>query len=660
MPVTRFEVTLRRPLAGGTRFGDVGAYEEIVGSLHFALDPLHAANTRITDLDLAPRNASGRVELISDLSILAPVARGKGNRRVLLDVVNRGNRVALPRFNRATRPVFGPDSNPNPPIDVGDGFLMRHGYTVVSCGWQKDTPGYPGLIRLYGPDAVGPAGKPITGRIYAQLQAPERVDHFLLSDRAHQPCPAADLEEPHAMMTVRDQPDGEPIPISRDRWRFARVEAGKAVPDRDYVHLDGGFEKGRLYQVTYTTCGTRILGMGFAALRDCASWLKHGDEATGNPSHGAIDYALAYGQSQTGRLLRTYLYQDMNLDESGREALDGLIVNVAGGMRGEFNQRFGQASKDRNNVLAQLFPFSDTEQTDPETGDTAALLGRMSRRGGTTKVFFTNTSAEYWRGDASLLHTDPDGGRDVEHGANVRIYHFTGTEHGVGTWPPTNVQPNSGERARNMLSTINYEPLLRAVLINLDRWVTAGVEPPPSRHPRIDDGTATTPEKLTPVFEPIPGSHFPRYVARPRRQDFGLADEVEQTLTLPPRPGKSFGSLVSAVDSDGNEVAGVRLPEIAVPLAAHTGWNLRHPDIGGENQLLVFAGATLPFPKDRAQRKAWGDPRASIEERYASRDGYLRQVRQAADALVSLRYMLDQDVEPVVERAATMWDYFTR
>jgi len=658
MPVTGFDVALRRPLAGGQRFGDGGEYEEIKGRLSFSLDPLHAANERITDLVSAPRGSDGRVEFTSDVSIVAPVDRSRGNGRVIVGVVNRGNRIVVPHFNHATRPVIGPDTDPNPPIDVGDGFLMRHGYTVVSCGWQKDAPDYPGLIRLYGPDAVQPDGQPFVGRVYMQLQTPVPVQHLKLSDRDHTAYPAVDLEEADALLVVRDQPDGEATPIPRGQWRFARVEGGSAVPDPDYVHLEGGFEKGRLYQIVYTTRGARILGLGFAAIRDCASWMKHGGESIGNPSTGTIERAYAYGMSQTGRFMRTYLYQDMNLDEQGGEALDGVIANVAGGMRGEFNQRFGQASKDRYNMLAQLFPFSDARQTDPETGAADALLGRMNARGSDAKVFFTNTSAEYHRGDAALIHTDPAGDRDVEHGPGVRVYHFAGTEHGMGTWPPVDTVATTGDRAQSLLSVINYGRLLRAALVNLDRWVSEGTEPPDSRHARIDDGTAVPPETLGDTFRRIPGAHFPPHHARARRLDFGLVGDVEQTLTLPPRDGKAFPSLVSDVDADGNEVAGIRLPEITAPLAAHTGWTLRHPDIGGEEQLLMFGGGTLPFAANFAMREMSGDRRPSIQERYGSRDEYLARIREAAQALVGERYMLDEDVDLSLHRAAAMWDLF--
>ncbi|HTO10645.1 MAG TPA: alpha/beta hydrolase domain-containing protein [Candidatus Binatia bacterium] len=660
MPVTHFDLALRRPLAQGRPFGDVGPYEELKGRLRFAVDPTHPSNTRITDVGLAPRNREGRVEFAADVSILAPVDPARGSGRVILDVVNRGNTVTVPNFNHATRPVFGAGADPNPAIDVGDGFLMRRGWIVVSCGWQCDVPEIGGLFRLHAPPAME-NGRPVQGRIYVNLQAPEPVPHFLLSDRGHLAHPAADLGERDAVLLVRDQLDGPPQTIPRARWRFARAVDGRVVDDPRHVWLEGGFEKGRLYQVAYTAIGAPVLGLSFAALRDCVAWLKH--EPT-SPAAGHARWAYAYGRSQTGRFLRTLVHFDLNVDEQGREALDGIIANVAGGMRGEFNQRFGQNSKDRPQMMAQVFPSTDTPTLDAGAGGvTGALHARLEARGSRLKVFYTNTSAEYHRGDASLVHTDPDGRRDVAHGPHTRVYHFTGTEHGVGIWPPTDTTPVAAdpsgwtERSQNVRNVINYSRLLRACLLNLDRWVTEGVEPPPSRHPRLDDGTAVPPEALAKTFDRIPGAHYPRHHARAGRRDFG-GDAEQRVLTrMPPLEGAPYGTRVSAVDDDGNEVAGIAVPEIRVPLAAYTGWSLRHPDIGGAEQLLYFAGATLPFAKTAAERVASGDPRPSIAERYASRADYLERVRKAALELVAARYLPEEDVELSVTFAARTWDW---
>jgi alpha/beta hydrolase family protein len=646
MTVTQFEIRLRRPLAGGAPFGDVGPYEELKGTLHFAIDPKHAANERIADVALAPRDHAGRVEFESDVSILLPVDRARASGRVMLDVVNRGNTVAVPNFNRATRPAFRPGSDPDPPVDPGDGFLMRRGYVVISCGWQIDLPEVPGLLGLRGPEALDGAGNRLKGRVYTQLQTPAPAAHLLLSDRGHRPYTAADLDERDAILTVRDQPDGDATTIARQRWSFARVDdGGTVVPDARYIRLDGGFEKGRLYQVTYTAVGAPLVGLGIAALRDSVAWLKHGTAREGNPAPGLARYAYAYGRSQTGRLLRTLVYHDLNVDEQGREALDGIIANVAGGLRGEFNQRFGQNSKDRPHMMDQVHSSTDGE-----------ITRRVAARGSKLRVFYTNSSAEYHRGDASLAHTDPDGARDIPSGPSSRIYHFAGTEHGLGVWPPTERRIAAAdpaeplEHSQNLRNTIDYAPLLRGCLVNLDRWVTAGVEPPPSRHPRLADRSAVPFEALHAMFDKIPGAHYPRHHARPCRLDFS---------TLPPRPGPACGSLVSAVDADGNETGGIALPEVAVALGTHTGWTLRHPEIGGEAQRLVFAGATIPFPRTRAERDASGDPRLSIAERYRSRDDYLERVRRAALALASERYILDEDIDLTVALAARAWDYWT-
>jgi hypothetical protein len=297
----------------------------------------------------------------------------------------------------------------------------------------------------------------------------------------------------------------------------------------------------------------------------------------------------------------------------GRRALDGIIANVAGAMLGEFNDRFGQNSKDRPDMMDHFLPF------------------QVEARGG-LKVFYTNTSFEYHRGDASLIHTDPAGARDVEHGPDVRVYHSRVPSTAPGIWPPADAQAVAAdprgwlERAQHVRGVVNYGRLLRAALVNLDRWVTEGVPPPPSRHPRVADGTAVDPAELAPAFARIPGARYPGHNVRARSQDFS---------TLPPRPGPAFGTRVSAVDDDGNERAGIPVPELSVPVATHTGWNLRHPDSGGSDQALYFAGATLPFARARVDREAAGDPRPAIAERHSREDYTARGARREPSATFS-------------------------
>ena len=440
MPATRFDITLRRPLAGGRAFGTIGPYEELKGRLHFTIDPTHATNRGITDVERAPRDAQGRVEFAADVSLLLPVDRAKASGRVIIDVVNRGNAVTVPNFNHATRPNFVPGADPNPPIDAGDGWLMKHGWVVLSCGWQCDLPpNVPGLYRLHAPEPLDANGRRMTGRVYVQMQSSVDEKSFMVSDRGHEAYEAADLAQPDAVLVVRDQLDGEITVIPRERWRFS---------DRQHIELDGGFTKGRIYQCVYTAVGAKLLGLGMAALRDAAAWMKYGGAAEGNPAPGAIRRAHAYGRSQTGRLLRTLVHHNVNVDETGRRAFDGIIANVAGAMLGEFNDRFGQNSKDRPSMMNCL----GTTHVEP--------------RGG-LKVFYTNTSFEYHRGDASLIHTDDAGMRDLEPGPDVRVYHFTGTEHGTGFWPPTDTTTVAAdprgliEKSQHLRSVVNYARVMR-------------------------------------------------------------------------------------------------------------------------------------------------------------------------------------------------------
>ncbi len=659
MPVTGFDIEFQRELEGGRSFGDVGPYEELRGTLRFAVDPEHESNVRISDVELAPRNADGLVEFSADVSILLPVDRAKASGRMLLDIVNRGNRLVLRNINEAPRMAIDAETPVDVPLSLGNGFLMEQGYVVVACGWQIDAPPVPALIKMRGPDAVTGEGEPVVGEVYCQLQSPIDTPNLQLSDRKHKPYPAHDMTEAGALIEVRDTPDGPARPLPRDSWRFGRIDDdGAYVADPEYICSEEGFKKGLLYQIVYTGVGARVLGLSFAGLRDCVSWIKHGSNGVESPAPGTRR-AYAYGHSQTGRYLRTYVYNDFNLDEEGREALDGLISNVAGGMRGEFNQRFGQNSKDRNNMLHQLFPFAPTVSTDVETEETDSLQRRLDERGGKLKVFYTNTSAEYHRLDASLVHTDPNGRQDVDAGANARVYHFAGTEHGIGIWPPSD-DANSGEgenRSMNIRNVVDYAPLLRACLLNLDLWAEQGIEPPPSSHGTVADGTAVTTESLKAVFNAIPDSHYPAHHPVPRRREYVPAAGNEHPTQLPPAIGAEFGGLVSAVDADGNEVAGIRLPDVSVPLATHTGWTLRHPDIGGEDQPLMFAGATMPFAATKAGRETSGDSRLSVEERYASKDEYLDRIREAAEGLVRDRHLLEQDVDQTVDQAATMWDW---
>ncbi len=420
MAVTALEIKTRSPFAQGIAFGDVGPYQQLEGTVHFAVNPEHPRNARITDLKLVPRDAQGLVHSSADFRLLQPVAVDRGNQRLLLDIVNRGNPTVLTNFNSAVGRM-----------DPGNGFLMRQGYTVVWVGWQDDVPAVPGLIRITVPEAVDAAGKPLSGKIAVTFQPDTHVQVQLLSDRLHRPHPAKDLHDRDATLTVQDHEDAPPQTIPRDQWSFARLEGDRVVPDATSIYLASGFLPGKVYQVVYTTTGAPVIGLGLVATRDMVSFLRYSSAQEGNPCAGHIRYAYSFGRSQSGRFLRDFLYAGLNEDERDRLVYDGMIPLVAGGGRGEFNQRFGQPSNSNKYSLKNLFPFHDTTQTDPETGRTDGLLARLSARGKVPKLFFINTSAEYWGGHAALIHTDLDGKRDLAPSDGVRLYHLTGTQQAL-------------------------------------------------------------------------------------------------------------------------------------------------------------------------------------------------------------------------------------
>jgi hypothetical protein len=649
MAVTKLEIKSRQPFAGGQSFGKTGSYEQLDGTAHFAVDPEQPANGLITDLKLAHRNRQGQVVFTADFRILKPVEAQKGNQKLLLDVVNRGRQRALAYFNLA------PDRAPDAPQDPGDGLLMRHGYTAVWCGWQHDVPETPGLMRVAAPEARtadGPVSGPIAFTF--QLNAPAQVQ--LLGDRQHQPYPASDAKEPGAVLTVQDHEDAPPRAIPRDQWSFARLERGRAKADASHVHLAAGFEPGKVYQVTYTTSGAPVVGVGLLATRDLVSFLRNEEDAASNPCAGSLQRAYAFGASQSGRVLRHFLYLGLNQDEADRTVFDGLIAHIAGGRRGEFNQRFGQPSSVVEQSTSSLFPFSDISQTDPETKRADGLLARLAAQNKLPKIFFTNSSAEYWGGHAALSHIDLAGVKDLKPFDSVRTYYFAGTQHASGTFPLADRNADNGSHGRQLFNCVDYRPLMRAALVRLDRWVTAGEAPPSSRHPRLDESTAVRPERLAATFRAIPGVEFPEHLRHLHRLDFGPEDGI--IAKLPPAVGKPYPNLVSAVDRDGNDVAGIRLPDISVPLATHTGWNLRHAEIGGPGQMLRQLGSTIPFPANRVDREAAGDPRRSIDERYPSRQDYTYRVRLAAQELVSSGYLLAEDVERLITQAGERYDLF--
>ncbi len=626
--VRGIDIHTRETVLGGQSFGKSGAYEKIAGTIRFAADPAHPLNRKVTDIGLAQKNSDGRVEFSGDFYLLKPVDMAKGNGRLLLDVANRGRKVALGMFNSTPR---SPD--PTTPADFGNGFLMRQGYTVAWVGWQIDVPRQDGLMALDVPRARG-----ITGLIRCELPPNTRETILPLADRYHIPNPVADLADPQARVTVREHAgaDATAVEVPRSAWRFS---------DPGHIEMKGGFTPGAIYDVVYRSAEPPVVGLGLLAVRDTAAWLRWAPATSGNPCAGALERAYLFGVSQTGRFLRHLLFLGLDEDEQGRMVFDAVIPHIAGGRRGEFNLRLGQPSLNAQEAVGSLPPFNYD-----------GLLKGLNERGRVPRIFATNTSAEYWRGDASLTHTDIEGRRDIEPPEFVRTYLFAGTQHTPGALPPLSADPNTGSRGLQKFNVVDYGPLIRAALVNMDRWVGENVEPPASAFPRIADGTSVEAESTAPFFRALPGVRFPDRIVRPLRLDFG--PDIERGIAaFPPKAGAPYRSNVSALDADGNEVAGIRPPELVAPLATYTGWNPRHPEQGAPGDRMAMMGTTLPCALTRAERERTGDPRLSIEERYPSRKAYLDKARATSQQLVAARHVLAEDVEAIVERAGRLWDW---
>jgi hypothetical protein len=639
--VVRIEVQSRADLIGGKPFGATGPYEKLTGRIYFEVDPTNHANTIITDVDKAPRNARGRVEFSSDFFLIKPKQIERGNGTVLYEVSNRGGKGMLAFYNRATGSL-----NPTSEAEMGDGFLMKQGFTLLWVGWQFDPPQREGLLRVYAPVATD-NGKPIVGIVRSEVIVAKVAFDASLSDRDHIPYPVANPDDPANTLTVRDTIEGPRRFIPKSEWKL----------DRTRVYLPSGFQPGKIYEVVYKSQDPPVVGVGPAAVRDAISHLKYASSISGDALSipaGSIQRAIAFGVSQSGRFLRTYLYYGFNEDERRRKVFDGVMAHVAGGGRGSFNLRFAQPSRDGHPFLnkfypTDIFPFTDTSQTDPQTGEKDGLLQRVKPEF-TPKIFYTNSSYEYWGRAASLIHTTIDGRRDAPLPDNTRIYVFAGGQHGPAAFPP---RRSIGQQLNN---PNDYRWSMRALLVAMNRWIKDGVPPPSSRHPRIDDKTLVQIEALS--FPPLAGVQKPTEAHKAYRVFYGLDFASKGIISVdPPEANGSYPILVPQVDNDGNELAGVKMPEISVPLATYTGWNLFNPESGPSNLLSSMQGSYIPLPRTRTDRERTKDPRASIDERYQSRDHYLALVSAAARELVQQGYLLEDDVATLVERSAGHWSY---
>jgi hypothetical protein len=620
--VIRFEVLQSGPAFEGRSFGNVGAYVKITARATLAVDPTDSKNAIIADIDKAPRDDKGRVEATADVVLLRPADPLRANGTLLVDIPNRGRKLAPELFDDA---LPGGSNDAEKAADAGIGFLYGQGYTLVWIGWQADISSKPGQLAL-----TAPVLKGVTGAVR---------DEFIF-DHMHSPA-SGDLSWPIAdasslKVTVRakwdapsQQPEGLAIRATGDRT----VEISRPA---------SGFDAGALYEVTYTARDPVVLGLGFAATRDVVSFLRR-DTTQANPLAegltGFANRAIGFGVSQSGRYLRDFLYLGFNQDIAGRMVFDGLMPHVAGTRRTATNVRFGHPGRNPRHPQdpawqADLFPFTYQSLVDPLSGRRDGLMQRCPASATCPRVIQTDSEHEWWASHASLLVTDL-AGNDLDLPADVRAYMFVGSPH---------FQPAGEKMHRRPEMVLPVNPLhagapMRALLSAMQAWITLGAEPPASRVPTRAAGTLV--EASDAVPRNIPGLPYAA---------IHTAASLSDNSVLPPKLLGSYPVFVPRADNDGMSISAIRMLPLAVPRATYTGWNPRAKGFG-EAALYPLQGAVVPFAATRAEREAAGDPRPSIAERYADNAAYVAAVRAAAARMVAERLLLPGDAERAIEAA---------
>ena len=677
--IDRFEVVRIEPAFGNTAFDGVGTYERVIAKAHGSLDPKAGVNASIQDIGLAPRNAAGRVEYVSDVEILRPAQRAKANGLLFFNILNRGNKGGHSLFNAD---VPGNLTRINNLDDAGDGFMQRQGYTMVWFGWQGDVLPGNNRMLLKVPVARQADGSPVTGTVRSELvtQAPSttlNLSHGWFTAASTAPYPTVETDNRKAFadgfvptLTVRMRGQAAPMLIPATDWSFgACPQGGAATPSATQICLPSGFKPGRVYELTYRARDPLVLGIGFAVARDIGAFLKH-DEAdaagTVNPVRMPDAKSIVMGSSQSGRFVRSFLHRGFNRDERGRIVFDGAIPHIGGGLM-PLDVRFGQPGRSAgteqvdNLYPGTEFPFAYGSTTDPLTGRTQGILDRCSADRSCPKIIHAATALEVWELRQSLGFTDSLGTVDLPEPANVRSYIMASTQHAPALLPLPQKAPFAG-----CLQQSNPNPqswTMRALLQSLVLWMRDGTEPPPSARPTIAAGNLVAPDQVR--FPFIPANRYGG-VERPAVRFLGLSNPLHvqnygdqfragETAGLlliePPRIGTArYNNLVAQVDNDGNDLGGIRNVMVQVPIGTYTGWNT-FDDSLFQDGFCTLQGSFIPFAQTRQERALAGDPRPSIEERYPSREAYVDAVRKAVADLVSQRHLLPEDGRRLIAEA---------
>jgi len=649
--ITKIMITsVENPTFGGTAFGingSVGAYQKLRGVAFGEVDPSDPQNALLTDIELAPRTASGKVAYSMDIYILRPVNLDSGNRKLFFEVNNRGNKLFGP-FN-----LSGGGNNPTTAADAGGALLMNQGYSIAWSGW--DISAAPGGDRLTitVPVAAHRDGSTITGPSYEYIVFDNATTTSYPLTYA-----AATLDQSKATLTVRQHLTDPRVAIPSSGWEYLNERTIRLLP------AGTAFQQSAIYELMFTAKNPLVAGLGFAATRDFVSFLRQAasdDFGNPNPLAGHVDRVYSFAVSQPARYVNDFVTLGFNEDERGRRVIDGVLNWIAGGSGSGENFRFAQPGRTERNRQNHLypeanFPFAFPRVHDPLTGKTDGRGVQCAKTRHTCPKFMQVISAnEYWVKAGSLAHTDARG-HDLHDLHDTRNYLLSGVEHTL-----SGAAPNSRGVCQQFQNTTDPTPALRALFAALDEWVIWGIRPPKSEVPRVEDGNAAFSVPLAnglgtvPARElgwrDIPGVTYTGLITARHLFNWGpLFEQGILTINPPAFSGPAYPSFVSKVDEDGNEIAGIRLPPVAAPIATTTGWALRAAAFGGADG-CESSGQWIPFASTKAERLANGDRRKSLEERYGNHDGYVKAVTKAAKGLQKDRLLTAVDVQRYIDAA---------
>ena len=634
--LTRLDIDSRTPAPGPV------PAEILRGHYEGTLDPRDRHNRIITDLASAPRDAQGRVHYTATFAIARPVDPHQASGVLFYDVPNRGHGAV-----------------------AGD----ADGHVRVISGWQGDIIAGPGLQTITVPIASGPRGTPLTAPALARFTDMAQGTRSLaitagLGQPVARPRPVS-LDTRRAQLFRQASDDAPREPVASADWAFAdcATRPFPGTPDPGRICLRAGFDPRFAYTLVYRARDPHVLGIGYAAVRDLVSFLRHAgadDAGTANPVAGLARKAVASGTSQSGNFLRSYLNLGFNADEAGRIVFDGMNPNIAARQL-PLNIRFGVPG----GAAGAFEPGSEgtlwwARYDDRRRGaGRHSLLDRCTASGTCPKIVETFGASEFWglRMSPGLVGTDARA--DVPLPANVRRYYLPGVTHGGSLAVGMSLdgdKPWPGAPACTLAMNPNPSlPTLRALQQALIDWVTTGRAPPPSRYPTLAQGDLVVPTAAAMGWPRIPGAptpdgklnRLPIYAFGP---GFDAPDLSGITSLLPPRTRGEVPMLVPRVNADGNETAGVPSVQLQVPLGTYLGWNELAAGYG-KGGGCGFIGGFIPFARTRADRLAHHDPRPSLEERYVDHAGFVARVRAAAETAVAERWLLPADAAAFVAAA---------